>query len=217
MSEFSSTHSTVDLKEQAFATVESQSRIEAELIAAESELQSLQQLYGDANIRVRTAEARIASLKRELGKLGGSSAPLESSNPYPFGTAQSADEAYLPLRQLPRLAVPYANLYRELHVQETLYDLLTQQYEAARIQEAKDIPAVNVIDAPAVPEKKSFPPRTLLIITLTAAFACACSFYLIFRHNWLLMESSDPRRQLGEAIFNATISRWRFGLNRFAR
>ena len=76
-------------------------------------------------------------------------------------------ELYPPLRQLPRLAVPYANLYRQVQVQETLFELLTQQYELARIQEAKDVPVVSVIDSPGIPEKKSFPPRLLLAEILT--------------------------------------------------
>jgi capsule polysaccharide export protein KpsE/RkpR len=208
MSEFSSTHATIDLKEQTRATVESQAMLEGELIAAESELQSLQQLYGDANIRVRAVEAKIASLKRELVKLEGTSAPLPTSAESITSSAQGADKSYLPLRQVPRLAIPYANLYRELHVQETLYDLLTQQYEVARIQEAKDIPAVNVIDAPGIPEKKSFPPRTLLTLALTLIILSACSLYLLCRHHWLQIDPGDPRRSLGHEMFQAAIAAW---------
>ena len=48
--------------------------------------------------------------------------------------------------------------------------MLTQQYELARIQEAKDVPVVRVIDAPGIPEKKSFPPRAIF---------CFCSPALI--------------------------------------
>jgi capsule polysaccharide export protein KpsE/RkpR len=208
MSEFSSTHATIDLKEQTRATVESQAMLEGELIAAESELQSLQQLYGDSNIRVRSVEAKIASLKRELGKLEGTSAPLPTAAESIASPAPAADKSYLPLRQVPRLAIPYANLYRELHVQETLYDLLTQQYEVARIQEAKDVPAVNVIDAPGIPEKKSFPPRTLLTLALTLVLFSACSLYLVCRHHWLLIDPGDPRRSLGREMFDSAVSVW---------
>jgi len=208
MSEFSSTHATIDLKEQTRATVESQAMLQGELIAAESELQSLQQLYGDANIRVRTAEARIASLKRESSKLEGTSTPLSTPAENPSSQSQGAEKSYLPLRQVPRLAIPYANLYRELHLQETLYDLLIQQFEAARIQEAKDIPAVNVIDPPGIPEKKSFPPRTLLTLALTTTLFSACLLYLICRHHWLLIDPGDPRRTLGREMFDVAVSTW---------
>jgi capsule polysaccharide export protein KpsE/RkpR len=208
MSEFSSTHATIDLKEQTRATVESQAMLEGELIAAESELQSLQQLYGDSNIRVRSVEAKIASLKRESGKLEGTSAPLPTSAGDIASPGQAGDKSYLPLRQVPRLAIPFANLYRELHVQETLYDLLTQQYEIARIQEAKDIPAVNVIDAPGIPEKKSFPPRTLLTLALTLLFFSGCCLYLICRHHWLLIDPNDPRRSLGREMYDSVAAKW---------
>ena len=198
LSEFSSSHAAIDLKEQARATVESQARAQGELIAAQSQLDSLEQVYGNNNIRVREAEARIASIKRELEKMGGSPAPLP---PATSGDANAAPP-YLPLRQVPRLAVPYANLYRDVEMRETVYNLLTQQDELARIEEAKDIPVVNVIDSPGIPEKKSFPPRTLLTLALTALALVLTSFVLLGRHHWLLIEPSDPRRQFAQEIRN---------------
>ncbi len=200
LSEFSSSHTAIDLKEQASATVESEAKVEGELIAAQSELDSLEQVYGDDNVRVRAAEARIASLKRDLQKMGGSSAPLATTT-----TSDEADAAppYLPLRQVPRLAVPYANLFREVQVQETVYNLLTQQYEIARIQEAKDIPVVNIIDAPGIPEKKSFPPRALLSLASTLLAVIIASFVLLGRHYWLLLDSGDPRRCFAREVADA--------------
>jgi len=196
LSEFSSSHAAIDLKEQTRATVESQGKVQGELIAAQSELDSLDQLYGDANVRVREAQARIASLRRELEKMGGSPGPLP---PSASGQADSAP-SYLPLREVPRLAAPYANLYREVQVQETVYDLLTQQYEIARIEEAKDIPAVNIIDAPQIPEKKSFPPRTLLSLVSTLVAVLLTCFLLLGRHYWLLLDPGDPRRQFAREV-----------------
>jgi capsule polysaccharide export protein KpsE/RkpR len=199
LSEFSSSHAAIDLKEQARATVESQARAQGELIAAQSQLDSLEQVYGNDNIRVREAEARIASIKRELEKMGGTPAPLPSL------TAADADtsQAYLPLRQVPRLAVPYANLYRDVEVQETVYNLLTQQDELARIEEAKDVPVVNVIDAPGIPEKKSFPPRTLLTLALTFVALIFASLSLLGRHYWLLLDPLDPRRRFAREVNDA--------------
>ena len=209
MSEFSSTHSTIDLKEQARATVESQAHLQGELIAAQSELDSLKQIYGDENVRVRSTQARISSLQRQLGKMGGSSAPL----PVPSADGGASDEStsYLPLRQVPRLAVPFANLYREVHMQETIFDLLTQQYEVARIQEAKDTPAVTLIDAPAIPEKKSFPPRALLTLALTALTVLISCVVLICRDAWLRIDSADPRRRLAYEVAGSMrrLIRWR--------
>jgi uncharacterized protein involved in exopolysaccharide biosynthesis len=203
LSEFSSTHSTIDLREQAKATVESEAKVNGELIAAQGQLDSLQQIYGDGNVRVRAAEARVGLFKRELDRMGGSAAPLPVDD-HGGVSGKMSSATYLPLKQLPRLAVPYANLYREVRVQETVYDLLTQQYEIARIQEAKDVPAVSVIDAPGIPEKKSFPPRAVLTLALTFGFFLAFCGFLIARHSWLAMDGSDPRRLFAAEVGQTT-------------
>ena len=197
LSDFSSSHTAIDLKEQARATVEAEAKAQGELIAAQSELDSLEQFYGDNNVRVRAAEARIASLKHELGKMGGSPAPLPAVTDADVDTAAPP---FLPLRQVPRLAVPYANLYREVQVQETVYNLLTQQYEMARIQEAKDVPVVNVIDAPGIPEKRSFPPRTLFTLVFVVLSLIITSFVLLGRHHWMLLDPGDPRRRFAREV-----------------
>jgi capsule polysaccharide export protein KpsE/RkpR len=203
MSDFSSTHATLDIREQTRATVDAAAKLQAELIVTQGELQSLEQIYGDQNVRVRAAEARLANLKREISKLGGSSAELASESDRLTGGSAAADPepaSYPPLRQLPRLAVPFANLYRSVRVQENIFELLTQQYEVARIQEAKDIPVVNVIDAPGIPEKKSFPPRKLLTLIMTMMVMAAASAWLIVRNHWRNLDPQDPRRVFADEI-----------------
>jgi capsule polysaccharide export protein KpsE/RkpR len=206
LSNFSSTHSTIDIHEQTRAMVDAGAKIEGELVATQGELDSLRQIYGDSNIRVRSAEARIADLKRVLSKMGGTSEQLsptgETAESGDSTTGTSADELYPPLRQLPRLAVPYADLYRTVKVEETVFELLTQQYEIARIQEAKDIPAVSVIDSPGIPEKKSFPPRLLMALLLTLFVMGVTSVGIIFADSWAHVNPADPRRQLAHEIWS---------------
>ena len=97
--------------------------------------------------------------------------------------------------------MPYADLYRQLRVQESVYELLTQQYEMARIEEAKDVPAVTVIDAPGVPEKKSFPPRLLLALALTAISFLATAAVIVVRDHWASVDPDDPRKMLAAEIW----------------
>jgi capsule polysaccharide export protein KpsE/RkpR len=204
LSEFSSRNTTVDLKEQTRALVDVGARLQGELLVQQSSLQSLKQIYGDSNLRVRESEARIATLQRELTQMAGSSAPGTA------GDGQSATDTidlYPRLRQLPRLAVPYADLYRRVKVQETIYELLTQQYELARIEEAKDIPVVSVIDAPSVPEKKSFPPRLLVTLALTLLSTAVAALVILARAAWAQRDASDPVKELGTAIFTV-IQTW---------
>jgi capsule polysaccharide export protein KpsE/RkpR len=140
-------------------------------------------------------------LQSEIKKMSGSSKalPLDDNGTSTGGDAASgshSNELYPPLRQLPRLAVPYADLYREVRVQETVYELLTQQLEMARIQEAKDIPVVSVIDAPGVPEKKSFPPRLFVALLLTMIAVTVTAVLLLIRLRWAAVPDDDPRKLL---------------------
>jgi capsule polysaccharide export protein KpsE/RkpR len=211
MSEFSSTHGTVDIKEQGRAMVDAASKLQAQMILEQANLTSLRQIYGDGNVRVRATQARIGVLQNQLTKISGSSAPLsvgETGSDEQHSTLTGSD-LYPPLRQLPRLAVPYANLYREVRVQETVFELLTQQYELARIQEAKDVPVVSVIDSPGIPEKKSFPPRLLLTLLLTVVSTSIAAALLLAWNRWLHISVSDPRKMLAHEIYGTLRARLR--------
>ena len=195
LSQFSSTNVTLDIKEQTHAMVDAAAKLQAELIVGQSELDSLEQIYGDANVRVRAARARIGVLQSQLTKMSGSAAAEGSDE-----SNEASSQLYPSLRQLPRLAVPYADLYRRVRIQETVFELLSQQYEMARLEEAKDTPVVAVIDQPLVAEKKSFPPRLLMMLLLTGFSVGATAFYIVLRSMWERMGKGDPRKVLAEEI-----------------
>lgn len=205
LSQFSSNNSAVDIKEQTRAMVDAGARLQAELIVEQSGLQSLREIYGDSNMRVRQSEARIASLRGELVKMTGTSDPLPAGDLHgPSSTSDAGSETgalYPPLRQLPRLAVPYADLYRRVRVQENVFELLTQQYELSHIEEAKDIPTVSVIDPPGIPEKKSFPPRLLLTLLLSLLSFASASLLILARSHWSNIAPGDPRKEIASEIF----------------
>jgi uncharacterized protein involved in exopolysaccharide biosynthesis len=195
LGQFSSSNVTLDIKEETHAMVDAGAKLQAELIVGQSELDSLQQIYGEGNVRVRAARARIGVLKSELTKMSGSASPEGSDQ-----SGEASSELYPSLRQIPRLAVPYADLYRRVKIQETVFELLSQQYEMARIEEAKDTPVVAVIDQPLVAETKSFPPRKLVILLLTMLAVGATCFYIILRSRWEQVGAGDPRKVLAEEI-----------------
>ena len=204
LSEFSSRNSTIDIKEQTRAMVDAAARVQGEVLVDRSSLDALRQIYGDGNVRVRETEARIATLERELARMSGSSAPLTTPIASTSGdVTEGNDEPYPPLRQLPRLAVPYADLYRRVKVQETVYELLTQQYEMARIEEARDIPIVSVIDPPGTPEKKAFPPRLLIVALLTSFSFAITAAIVLMRNRWDQLGSDDPRKLLAQDIWSS--------------
>jgi uncharacterized protein involved in exopolysaccharide biosynthesis len=54
-------------------------------------------------------------------------------------------------------------LSRDAKIKELLFELLTQEYEIAKIEEAKSMPTIQVLDTAVVPEKESKPRRLLMI------------------------------------------------------
>jgi capsule polysaccharide export protein KpsE/RkpR len=203
LSDFSSKNTTIDIKEQTRATVDAGAKLEGQLIAGESELDSLRHIYGDANVRVRAAEARNAILQRELQRANGQSATA------PGGNDIDASHPYPPLRQLPQLGVRWANLYRNVRIHETVFDLLSEEYETARIEEVKSIPTVSVIDVPGLPERKSGPHRTLIVLISTLVSIVTTAAFLLARRAWLEMNDNDARRVLGRRIGMTIRDRWK--------
>lgn len=192
-SRFSSKNMAIDIKEQGRAMVETAARLQGELIAAQAELQGLRQIYTDDNVRVRSVEARIAKLREEIEKFGGRS-----------GTEETL---YPSIKQLPLLGVDYADMYRRTKVQETVLEVLTQQYELAKVEEARETPSIKVLDPANVPEKKSFPPR-LLIVALGTGLSCAFSMtWILARARWQRLDPSHPGKALVREILGGTRTR----------
>jgi capsule polysaccharide export protein KpsE/RkpR len=203
LSDFSSKNTTIDIKEQTRATVDAGAKLEGQLIVGKSELDSLRQIYGDQNVRVRAAEARNTLLQRELQRANG------QSFPDPDGKDIDASHPYPALRQLPRLGIRWANLYRNVRIHETVFDLLSEQYETARIEEVRSIPTVGVIDAPWLPERKSGPHRALIVLISTIFSAVLTAVLLLARRSWLEMDVEDARRVLAARIANTIRNSWR--------
>jgi uncharacterized protein involved in exopolysaccharide biosynthesis len=195
-SQFASKNTAIDIKEQGKAMVDAAATLQGQLIAARSELEGLKQIYTDNNVRVRAAQARSAELESQLEKIGGKgeSSSLENS-------AQN-DPLYPSIRKLPLLGVTYADLYRRTKVQEVVFETLTQEYELAKVQEAKEIPTVKVLDPPNIPDKKSFPPRTLIVLLGTAlAFSLGVT-WVFGSALWEGTHPADPRKLLAQEIFD---------------
>lgn len=134
-------------------------RVKAELTSAEVRLQTLRQSRADGSPEILQQAATVSALRDQLTKLEASS------------TSSSADADYL-------------GRYREFKYQESLFELISKQYELARVDESRDSTAIQVVDVATPPEYKSKPKR--LTIALGAAFAALLlmSIGVLTRHFW---------------------------------
>jgi len=207
-SHFASANMALNVPEQTKVTVEAAARLQGELIATRAQIEGLRQTYTDENIRVKSAQAHLNELERALAKInsGQSTAagPQDSSNPYPS------------VKNLPLLGVQWTDLYRNSKIRETVVEFLTQQYEMARIQKAKDTIAVKVLDWASTPEHKS-PYWLLLLMTGTLLFSIlACVGYL-WKGRWERWDHDDPRRMLIAHILESGPGRMISGRGIFRR
>jgi capsule polysaccharide export protein KpsE/RkpR len=196
-SEFARKNTALDIPTQGKAMIESVATLQGELIATQTELESLKQIYADGNVRVRATQARVAELRRELSRnLGSKSNELGSAD------GQNQDTPFPSIRDLPSLGVGYADLYRNTRVQEAIFQALTQQYELARVQEAKETPSIKVLDPPDVPGKKSFPPRLLLITLGTLLAMITGMVWVLGKQRWNDVEPRDPQKLFAQEVIH---------------
>ena len=130
-----------------------------------SELQTLASLRAQITDRqVRLASLlheeteqspNVLRLRSEISNLQAQTSQMENGQSKgQFGRFSAA--------QVPELELDYIRKTRDVKYHEALFDIIAKQYEAARLDEAKDAP-LQVLDHATVPDTKSGPHRTLLM------------------------------------------------------
>lgn len=204
-SQFASKNTAIDIPEQGKAMVEAAARLQGQLIAAEAERQGLEQIYSRNNARVRSVQANVDELRRQLNQLSGDAA----------GASQKDDNSPYPsIKQLPLLGVTYADLYRRTKIEEAVYETLTKQYELAKVQEAKEIPTVKVLDPPSYPERRATPQRKLIVGFATAIVLILGCGWVLLGAAWTELESHDPRKVFAQNLYIGLKHDWEALLRR---
>jgi capsule polysaccharide export protein KpsE/RkpR len=207
--QYASKNTVIDVDSQTKAMVEGAATLQGQLIAAQSELDGLQQIYTDNNVRVRALRARVDELRSQLQKMGGSNASLDSV--ISSSSPPQSDQLYPSIRKLPLLGVRWLALFRETKIQEAVYEMLTAEHEMAKVDEAKEIPSVKVLDPPNLPEKKASPHRGLIVVLGMLLSLGTGIVWVLGKANWQHMNPQDPRKQLGQEVastWGAIFARW---------
>ena len=164
---------------QTRALIGEVAEVRAQIAAKEVQLQSMGSYATPNNPDVKRVETELAKLRAQFASLSrtqAAAAPGEGNLQVPTGRVAGAGLEFL-------------QAARELKYHESLYDFLSRQLEAARIDEAKSAVVVQVVDKAVEPEKKSSP-RRLLIIAVTALLS-----FLLVALGALVREALQRRRQ----------------------
>jgi uncharacterized protein involved in exopolysaccharide biosynthesis len=194
LAQFLSANSALDPGERAKAVIKIVAALSGQLADQEAHLEALRQPYEDNNIRIQTERSKIDELKRQIQSLEGDARQLGA------GSVPGLDRNFA-LRSLPLAARPYAALYRRVKLDEAVYEAFSLRYEAAKVEEAKEIPSVTVLDGPEIPEERVFPQRVLMVVT---GFCLGLLFrvvWIFLRDDWERLDSQDPGKLLASNVY----------------
>lgn len=148
---FQREHRTVSLNDELTALIHNAAALDAQLTADEIELSTLKRNMSSQNPQVAALEQRVAETRRRLRQMetgGDTSRTFLSTG----------------LQDAPRLALDLAERIRRVKINETLLELLSSQYETAKIQEAQDTPTISVLDYADSSGPRSQPRRARLVL-----------------------------------------------------
>jgi len=158
------THGVISVDSASRAIVETMGRMRAQISAKEIQLNAMQAFVTTNNQEYKRTQEEINSLRSELSKL--ENGPPASEADRTAGGKQAGLENI--------------KILRDVKYYEMLYELLSKQYEVARLDEAKDVPMIQVLDRAIEPERKFKPKPALLAITAAVLALFAAITWAMF-------------------------------------
>lgn len=162
---------------QTEAEIGTIARTQAEIAVREVQLAALRDSATEQNPDVIRLRSEIDDLQGQLGRLqkGNGSSPT----------------AAIPTSKVPELQLEYVRKEREVKYHEALFDMLSRQYEAARLDESRDAPVLQVLDPASYPDTKSSPKRLYYMLGgLVLGFLGSSLWVLTRDHVWALRASA---------------------------
>lgn len=150
----------VSVDTESRALLETVARLRAAISAKEIERDSMRAFVTSSNPEYRRVEESLRSLRAELSRLENGNSSSASSD------ADVTDGA--------KTGVQNIQLLRDVKYYQMLYELLAKQYEAARLDEAKDSSVIQVLD-PAIEPERRFKPKRAMLVVAASFLACVAA------------------------------------------
>jgi len=141
----------IQLDSQARALIETAAGLRAQITAKQVQITSLQTFATDQNAQLVQAQHELEALRAALAKLGGSDADIQGGLLVPKG-------------KVPEAGLEYIRKLRDVKYYETIFEILSRQFEMAKLDEARQGAVIQVVDKAVPPDARSFPNRELIVI-----------------------------------------------------
>ena len=152
---FAQESGVVSLPDQVAVLIGQIAEVEGQLQALDVEIGAKRQIHGPNHYSVRELEIERAQLVARKSRLIRSDGEV-------------ASDPLLSLSDVPDRVVEYARLQRDVETLALIQTLLIQQYEMAKLEEARNVEALTRLDRAEPPERRSWPRRTRIVVLSTA-------------------------------------------------
>jgi uncharacterized protein involved in exopolysaccharide biosynthesis len=176
---------------QARALIESAASLRAQITAREVQIQGMQTYATGENSELIQAQQELNGLRAQLAKLGGA----EDTN---------GSEILIPKGLVPKAGMEYVRRLRDVKYYETIFDILARQFEMAKLDEAKEGALIQVVDPAIVPDRKSFPKRSLIMLGAIVAGFLLGVFITLLRAGFERLKN-DPESRMKLALLRSNI------------
>jgi len=161
--EFQEQHKVVDLPEQSKAVISAMASIKGELISKQLELSYLTSFSARTEASVVQLQQQIAIMESKLKQLEQTqhaSIAAGSASGSAQARGSGVSDFFPNAMNVPELRFELEQLMREQKVRETVFSLMTQRYEMAKVDEARDTSTFQILDYPTLPTYRSRPKRS---------------------------------------------------------
>ena len=166
--DFQEKYKMISLPEQTNAAIQAAADIKAQQLSSEVQLGVLSKVYNSSHPDVVTLKNKVLELGSKLKEMDFGIGSFDNNELFPA------------FNDVPELGMKLMRLSREVEIQNTLFAFLTQQYEDAKIQEAKNTPTVEILDYAVQPELKYKPKRARIVIFFFMLTVFSSFYYLYF-------------------------------------
>ena len=171
LKDFQQRHNAVDIEAQTSSLIKSYSDIIATKMSTDIELELARKNYAENSPIVLELKDRSEALAKQIRQLEAGKEPLKPRYLIDIGS-------------LPDLATQYAQLKMNLEIKTKVYEFLYPQYEAAKLEELKDLPTLDILDTPREAGLRVRPKRAVMCI-IAFALAVVASIIIVLIKNAL--------------------------------
>jgi tyrosine-protein kinase Etk/Wzc len=172
----------IQLDAQARAAIQLIADLRAQVAAKEAQINAMRSYATGENAEMQLAERELAGLRAQEEKMGAAS--------------EGTTNALIPKGNMQESQIQFVRKIRDVKYYETIFDLLARQYEVAKVDEARQGSVVQTVDRAIVPDKRSFPLRSLIVLG-AALFGLMVGIFWVLAADELTRLSSTPSGMIG--------------------